>query len=140
MNTQELVAQVKEQNPDATAQQIFSLINDSRIIDNLIPQGQIPSPYTRDSFLGILTDAEKASLASDIPLLNYVGKVMEDRVLLVTLINSNADAVNLLSEETKSALLALLVGTIPDPNWQATVNQPLWADFGLRAVQIGECA
>jgi len=140
MLIQELIEQTKAASPSATAQQIFDIINTSRVAPNPTPQGQILSPYTRDSFLGILTDAEKMALASNIPLLDYVGKVIEDRVLLVILINSNADAINLLSKETKSALLGLLQGTIPDPNWQATVNQPLWADFGLRAVQIGECA
>ena len=139
-NIQQLVTQTKAANPSATAQEVFNLINNSRTIPNPVARGQVPSPYTRNIFLGILTDAEKAALASNVILLDYVGKVMEDRVLLVTLINSNADAIAMLSVNTKASLLSLLEGTIPDPSWQSTVTQPLWADFNLRPVYIGECA
>jgi len=38
MNIKQLAAQVKEANPNATAQQIFSLINDSRIIQAIVTQ------------------------------------------------------------------------------------------------------
>ena len=144
MNTHQLITQTKAANPSATAQQIFGIINTHRVAPNPISQGQVLPTLDITAKANLIAPAQRVVIENQLSgtwkslLSNFANNKFTDVVNNV----ENLIASGLLTPETIAVLQETLTEAstpIPDPNWQATVTQPLWADYGLRAVMIGEC-
>ena len=144
MNTQQLVSSVKIDNPDWSAQQIYSYLNTPRTIDNPVPQGQVLASVNISTKAALLLPAQRVIIENQLSgtwlslLSNFGQGKMPDVVGNV----ENLVASGLLSPATIAVLQAtVLEASTPvlDPNYQTTVTQPPYADYGLTPVLIGDC-
>ena len=144
-NIQQLVTQTKAANPSATAQELFSLINNSRTIPNPVARGQVLPTLDITVKAELIIPAQRVVIENQLSgtwnslLSNFANGKLQDVFNNV----ENLVASGLLSQPTIDILMQTMAEAstpIPDPNWQSTVTQPLWADFNLRPVYIGECA
>lgn len=101
---------------------IAAKLNERPLLDNPVPQGNIPKPLTLSYIFSKVA-------AVDIPKLNLIPGWIVDRVEQamnsndrVSLANYLATVEGQLSQTSQAALSSALSETVPDPNWNHKIS------------------
>jgi hypothetical protein len=106
---------LKDETPSATASRLNTPIE----IDNPTPNTPIPKPYTRDELLILIPTAELIKI--DISMIDYIGKVINDRVALGAYVLPKLVSQNIFSKNTVANLQELLTATVENPDYKPKI-------------------
>lgn len=121
MNKQQWLLSQIAQFPELSARELTSKLNDKILVDNSLPQQQIPLLPTLEEALGIVTPEEQFAVAETRTYDRLLSSINQNRWDLAAANLEILKNGGLLSEDSYKKLIALLQKTQPDPNYQAQV-------------------
>jgi hypothetical protein len=113
-----------------------ALLTTPTIINNPIPQSIIPQPFSVTDIFSIMTP-QSASKLHLIPFLPDIRDSIRNNDRAACALYSNlllAGAIITADEHTQ--INNIINRTYPDPNWQATISGPSWAQQNLNGQEI----
>ncbi|MFM6345791.1 MAG: hypothetical protein ACKPFK_11680, partial [Dolichospermum sp.] len=121
MNKQQWLLTQIAKFPELSARELASKLNDKVLVDNPLPQQQIPVLPTLEEALGIVTPEEQFAIAETWTYDRLLSSINQQRWDLVAVNLETLKNGKLLSEDSYGKIIALLQKTQPDPNYQAQV-------------------
>lgn len=109
------------QFPELSARELTSKLNDKVLVDNPLPQQQIPLSPTLEEVLAVVTPQESFNISET----RTYDRILEafnrqDTSTVITYLGILKNGI--LSEDSYNKLITLLQQTIPDPNYQTQIN------------------
>ncbi|MFM6833168.1 MAG: hypothetical protein ACKPKK_02340 [Dolichospermum sp.] len=138
MNKQQWLLTQIAKFPKLSARELTSYLNDKVLVDNPLPQQQIPVLPTLKEALGIVTPEERFAIAETWTYDRLLSSINQERWDLVAISLETLKDGNLLSENSFEKLIALLQKKQPDPNYQAQVWLSPVEDAGFEIVLVNE--
>ncbi|MFM6870775.1 MAG: hypothetical protein ACKPKQ_12395, partial [Dolichospermum sp.] len=121
MNKQQWLLTQIAKFPELSARELASKLNDKVLVDNPLPQQQIPILPTLEEALGIVTPEEQFAIAETWTYDRLLSSISQQRWDLVAVNLKTLKNGQLLSEDSYGKIIALLQKTQPDPNYQTQV-------------------
>ena len=109
------------QFPELSARELTGKLNEKTLVDNPLPQQQIPLLPTLEEALGIVPTEEQLAIAETWTYDRLLSSINQNRWDLAAANLEILKNGGLLSEDSYKKLIALLQKTQLDPNYQAQV-------------------
>ncbi|MFM5936713.1 MAG: hypothetical protein ACKOQ2_29245 [Dolichospermum sp.] len=138
MNKQQWLLTQIAKFPELSARELASKLNDKVLVDNPLPQQQIPILPTLEEALGIVTPEEQFAIAETWTYDRLLSSINQQRWDLVAVNLETLKNGKLLSEDSYGKIIALLQKTQPDPNYQAQVWLSPAENAGFKDVLVNE--
>ncbi|MFM6280229.1 MAG: hypothetical protein ACKN9K_17935 [Dolichospermum sp.] len=138
MNKQQWLLTQIAKFPELSARELASKLNDKVLVDNPLPQQQIPILPTLEEALGIVTPEEQFAIAETWTYDRLLSSVNQQRWDLVAVNLETLKNGKLLSEDSYGKIIALLQKTQPDPNYQTQVWLSPAENAGFKDVLVNE--
>lgn len=143
MNKTEFIEQIRNDHPDWDAQQIVSYANTPREIPNPANRPTVPKQVNFTEVSKLIAVADRVKIQNHLKgtYESLLANINKGQVQDVGLDVENLIGSELLSAETITILqnaIAEVIAGEPDPNWQPTVYQPPYADYGLTPVLLSD--
>ncbi|MFM6882362.1 MAG: hypothetical protein ACKPKK_17230 [Dolichospermum sp.] len=138
MNKQQWLLTQIAKFPELSARELASKLNDKVLVDNPLPQQQIPILPTLEEALGIVTPEEQFAIAETWTYDRLLSSISQQRWDLVAVNLKTLKNGQLLSENSYGKIIALLQKTQPDPNYQAQVWLSPAENAGFKDVLVNE--
>ena len=138
MNKQQWLLTQIAKFPELSARELASKLNDKVLVDNPLPQQQIPILPTLEEALGIVTPEEQFAIAETWTYDRLLSSISQQRWDLVAVNLETLKNGQLLSEDSYGKIIALLQKTQPDPNYQAQVWLSPAENAGFKDVLVNE--
>ena len=138
LNKQEWLLTQIAQFPELSARELTSKLNNKVLVDNPLPQQQIPLLPTLEEVLGIVTPEEQFAIAETWTYDRLLSSINQQRWDLAAANLEILKNGGLLSEDSYKKLIALLQKTQPDPNYQAQVSLSAAELAGYGIVLVNE--
>ncbi|MFM6669888.1 MAG: hypothetical protein ACKPJO_07115 [Dolichospermum sp.] len=138
MNKQQWLLTQIAKFPELSARELASKLNDKVLVDNPLPQQQIPVLPTLGEALGIVTEKEQLDIAETWTYDRLLSSATSQRWDLVAVNLEILKNGELLSEDSYKKIIALLQRTQPDPNYQAQVWLSPAENAGFKDVLVNE--
>ncbi|MFM6314021.1 MAG: hypothetical protein ACKPFK_14525 [Dolichospermum sp.] len=138
MNKQQWLLTQIAKFPELSARELTSYLNDKVLVDNPLPQQQIPILPTLEEALGIVTPEEQFAIAETWTYDRLLSSINQQRWDLVAVNLETLKNGKLLSEDGYGKIIALLQKTQPDPNYQAQVWLSPAENAGFKDVLVNE--
>lgn len=121
MTKQEWLLTQIAQFPTLSARELTSKLNDKVLVDNPLPQQQIPLSPTLEEVLAVVTPQEAFNISET----RTYDRILEafnrqDTSTVITYLGILKNGI--LSEDNHDKVITLLQQTIPDPNYQTQIN------------------
>ncbi|MFM6723298.1 MAG: hypothetical protein ACKPJF_02350 [Dolichospermum sp.] len=138
MNKQQWLLTQIAKFPELSARELASKLNDKVLVDNPLPQQQIPILPTLEEALGIVTPEEQFAIAETWTYDRLLSSISQQRWDLVAVNLKTLKNGQLLSENSYGKIIALLRKTKPDPNYQTQVWLSPAENAGFKDVLVNE--
>ncbi|MFM6307566.1 MAG: hypothetical protein ACKPGB_04745 [Dolichospermum sp.] len=138
MNKQQWLLTQIAKFPELSARELASKLNDKVLVDNPLPQQQIPILPTLEEALGIVTPEEQFAIAETWTYDRLLSSINQQRWDLVAVNLETLKNGQLLSEDSYGKIIALLQKTQPDPNYQTQVWLSPAENAGFKDVLVNE--
>ncbi|MFM6554863.1 MAG: hypothetical protein ACKPGL_06140 [Dolichospermum sp.] len=138
MNKQQWLLTQIAKFPELSARELASKLNDKVLVDNPLPQQQIPILPTLEEALGIVTPEEQFAIAETWTYDRLLSSISQQRWDLVAVNLKTLKNGQLLSEDSYGKIIALLRKTKPDPNYQTQVWLSPAENAGFKDVLVNE--
>ncbi|MFM6224600.1 MAG: hypothetical protein ACKPDM_30315 [Dolichospermum sp.] len=138
MNKQQWLLTQIAKFPELSARELASKLNDKVLVDNPLPQQQIPILPTLEEALGIVTPEEKFAIAATWTYDRLLSSISQQRWDLVAVNLEILKNGQILSEDSYGKIIALLRKTKPDPNYQTQVWLSPAENAGFEDVLVNE--
>ncbi|MFM6223286.1 MAG: hypothetical protein ACKPDM_23555 [Dolichospermum sp.] len=138
MNKQQWLLTQIAKFPELSARELASKLNDKVLVDNPLPQQQIPVLPALEEALGIVTPEEQFAIAETWTYDRLLSSISQQRWDLVAVNLETLKNGQLLSEDSYGKIIALLQKTQPDPNYQAQVWLSPAENAGFEIVLVNE--
>lgn len=138
MNKQQWLLTQIAKFPELSARELASKLNDKVLVDNPLPQQQIPILPTLEEALGIVTPEEQFAIAETWTYDRLLSSISQQRWDLVAVNLETLKNGQLLSENSYGKIIALLQKTQPDPNYQTQVWLSPAENAGFKDVLVNE--
>lgn len=138
MNKQQWLLTQIAKFPELSARELASKLNDKVLVDNPLPQQQIPILPTLEEALGIVTPEEQFAIAETWTYDRLLSSINQQRWDLVAVNLETLKNGQLLSEDSYGKIIALLRKTKPDPNYQTQVWLSPAENAGFKDVLVNE--
>ncbi|MFM5899459.1 MAG: hypothetical protein ACKO8W_18585 [Dolichospermum sp.] len=138
MNKQQWLLTQIAKFPELSARELASKLNDKVLVDNPLPQQQIPILPTLEEALGIVRPEEQFAIAETWTYDRLLSSINQQRWDLVAVNLETLKNGKLLSEDGYGKIIALLQKTQPDPNYQAQVWLSPAENAGFKDVLVNE--
>ncbi|MFM6198889.1 MAG: hypothetical protein ACKPE1_07070 [Dolichospermum sp.] len=138
MNKQQWLLTQIAKFPELSARELASKLNDKVLVDNPLPQQQIPILPTLEEALGIVTPEEQFAIAETWTYDRLLSSINQQRWDLVAVNLEILKNGQILSEDSYGKIIALLRKTKPDPNYQTQVWLSPAENAGFKDVLVNE--